>query len=118
MNLEHQPSNRTERILMWSMRGPQGLLVFGALEDGTAFQRLPGQEWSTLIAGPVSDEEATGFILAVTAAAERQGAVLEVKPCEFGIDERVVREIRSNENWRGNGPQIMIAFDMARRVRL
>jgi len=116
--IKHEPSPATERVLMWRMRrAAREVWLFGALEDGTIFQKLPASVWSTLTVGPGADTAAaTEFVMAVTAAAESRGAALEVPPVEFGLDARIVTDIRGNANWQQNEPMILIAFDMATKA--
>jgi hypothetical protein len=115
-NIKSEASRPTDRVMMWRMKSSAGSVFFGALEDGTVFQYLPGPGWKTLLVGPVDFDEAEELIMLSTKAAEGQGSVLESGPCEFGMDSRVIGDIRADQNWVRNDPMLMIAFDMASKT--
>lgn len=104
-----------ERVLMWSYRDGEGReSVLGVLEDGTVFQRLPGDGWRTVLAG--GDAEASfEVVMGASGLVEAGGGVLVVAPVEFGFDARLCRFIRAGVRWGSVEPMLLIGFDMARR---
>ena len=101
---------------MWQLRSPAGDVFFGGLEDGTVFQKLVGQDWSTLVVGPTDLDASYDLLLEMTKLTEMSGGVLVHGPAEFGMDDRVLSDIRDDKRWHSNGPMLLIAFDMTRKV--
>lgn len=104
--------------MLWQLRSHIGIVMFGALEDGTVFQRMPGTGWRTLVVGPTDVDASFDLAVGATRAAEGQGARLTTGPVEFGIDGQVASAIRSNRDWNGTEHILMIGFSMATQVRL
>jgi hypothetical protein len=111
------PERPTDRVLLWQLRSHVGVLMFGALEDGTVFQHMPNQGWHTLVVGPTDVEASFDLAVGATKAAEGQGARLTSGPVEFGIDGKVAGAIRADRDWNGTEHVLMIGFQMAAQVR-
>jgi len=112
-----QPERPTDRVLLWQLRSHRGVVMFGALEDGTVFQHMPNQGWHTLVVGPTNVDASYDLVLGATAAAESQGANLVSGPVEFGIDGKVAGAIRADREWNGTEHILMIGFQMATQAR-
>lgn len=115
--IRHETSRPTSRLIMWRLDGRPGSWWFGALEDGTVFQKVPGEGWRTVIGSPGDDlDSAYEVLLGATRMAESQGGALRIGPCEFGIDDRIIEDIRADRGWTKNEPMLLIALDMAGKI--
>lgn len=102
----------TARVLMWRMDAPPavGTTFFGALEDGTVFQKLGHQRWSTVM-GPGDVDESFELVVEMTRRCEdRMGMV---GPVEFSVEEALAGNIRLDVMWDSTERILMIGFDMA-----
>jgi hypothetical protein len=85
---------------MWELVHDDGSRVlFGALEDGTVFQRDRLGEWRTLVAGPCDTDDSFYFLLAATTAVERAGAVLRRGPAVFPVPGAAEAAARRGGVW-------------------
>ena len=111
------PGRADARVLMWRMDAPQlkGATWIGALEDGTIFQRLGPERWTTVIAGPTDIDESYELVVEMTRRCEDRMVMLG--PVEFAIEEILADCIRKDTGWQQVEIILMIGFDMALRAR-
>lgn len=101
---------------MWRMDAPRvkGATWMGALEDGTVFQKLGHQRWTTVIADPTDTEDSYELIVEITRRCEDR--MVMAGPVEFSIDRRTADNIRGDVNWNETDMVLMVGFDMALRA--
>jgi hypothetical protein len=107
------PGHPETRVLMWRLDYPdaKGRIWFGALEDGTVFQRIGEQRWATMLTGPLSIDDS--FELAVEMTRQHDGRMVMTGPVEFAIEESLAANIRLDVMWDSAEMILMIGFDMA-----
>ena len=113
-NIRHEAAPPTGRIMMLRVETPAERIDVGALVDGTVFVRTvrPGdlEQWRTLIQGPADSD---AYVRDYAQGLFDRGGRMTIQPVEFGLDERIVAEIRADTNWAQNGVHVAIAFSMA-----
>ena len=110
------PGAADARVLLWRFdtRHTVGITYFGALEDGTVFQKLGHQRWSTVM-GPGDTDESFELVVEMTRRCEDR--MVMVGPVEFSIEEAVAGNIRLDVMWDSTEQILMIGFDMAQKIR-
>lgn len=107
-----RPTPPQVRVLLWRMDAAlvEGATWFGALEDGTVFQKLGDQRWTTVM-GPGDTDESYELVVEMTRRCEDR--MVMVGPVEFSIDRGTAGTIRGDVNWNETDMVLMIGFDMA-----
>jgi len=98
--------------MMWRFdtHHTKGITYFGALEDGTVFQKLGHQRWSTMM-GPGDVDESFELVIEMTQRCEDR--MVMAGPVEFAIEEQLAANIRLDVMWDSAEMILMIGFDMA-----